>query len=387
LYDALVIGGGPVGSYVAKGLALKGHRVGVLEKKPEGIRDICCTGLISKNCYETYLSDTNLIIRQAKSAKVYSPSGKILGLNHQKDQAVLIERAKLDSVMAIEAQKHGAEYFYNRNVKNVLKLNDRMRVEYQNGVYSDFTDARVVVYAGGFNSLQNKIKPKKQPNFTIGAQIEVYHQNIEEIEIHIGKHIAPGFFGWLVPIDDKKALVGLMAGHNPDKYLKDFLALLAERGKITINGSVPTYRGITLEPPAKTHSDRFVVVGDAAGHVKPLTGGGIFFGLLCADIAIQNIDEALVQNDLRASKLASYEKEWRQKLNKELQLCRFAQGLYSRLNDRQIDWLFEFGNTSGIVNKISSSSNLDFDFHSKVIRKTAAPSNILKLLFTKHPLS
>ena len=178
----------------------------------------------------------------------------------------------------------------------------------------------------------------------------------------------------------KKALVGLMAKNTPNKYLKGFLSLLKERGKIEVDGDIPAYRGITLQPPKRTYGERFVVVGDAAGQVKPITGGGIYFGLLCADIAVNTIDKALKDNDLRAVKLAAYDKEWRNKLNKELRICRMARGMYSRLNNRQLDRIFDIGKDSGIVNEIITSEDLDFDYHGSIIRKAFSFPTISKLL-------
>ncbi len=220
----------------------------------------------------------------------------------------------------------------------------------------------------------------KPDNYTIGAQIEVHHRDIDGIELYTGNHIAPGYFGWLVPLDDKKALVGLMSKNSPNKYLRGFLSLLKEQGKIDVNGNAPAYRGITLQPRRRTYGERFVVVGDAAGQVKPLTGGGIYFGLLCADIAVDNIDRALKEDDLRASRLSAYEEEWKRKLGKELRICRLAQGFYSRLSNRQIDSLIDISNTSGIVDEIIDSNEFDFDFHSRIIRKAVNLRNISKLL-------
>jgi len=382
LYDAVIIGGGPIGSYIAKGLAAKGHSVGVLEKGSEDRGKICCTGIVSKNCYQTYLADKDLVLKHGRSAKVYSPSGKLINLNHKEDQAFIIDRNRLDSAIAADAVKSGADFLHNHTVKNLDALSDRVLVEYQNDIRSGFVEAKTVIIASGFNSgwfKQNKIK--KELSFTIGAQIEVYHRDIEEIEIYIGKHVAPGFFGWLVPLDDKRALVGLMTKNKPNKYLKDFLTLLDEQGKVSLNGDKPAYRGITLQPPERTYGERFIMVGDAAGQVKPLTGGGIYFGLLCADIAVKTIDRALNEDDFRAVKLAVYEKEWKQKLNKEMQICRFARAIYSKLNNRQLDRLIDISNTFGIVDEITASDELDFDFHSRVIRKATTLPMVSKLLW------
>jgi geranylgeranyl reductase family protein len=381
LYDALIIGGGPVGSYIAKGLAERGHTVGVLEKGSGENKKICCTGIISKRCYHSYLPDKNLIIKSGKSARVYSPSGKQLTISRDEEQAYIIDRSEMDSVMASVAEKAGVEYYHNHHVKNLNILKDRIRIDYEKDSRWQTIEAKMAVIACGFNSgLFQGTGIGKPYNYTIGAQIEVYHRGIGEIEMYTGKHISPGYFGWLVPLDDKKALAGLMSKDSPNKYLKDFLSLLKERGKIDVNGNAPAYRGITLQPRGRTYGDRFIVVGDAAGQVKPLTGGGIYFGLLCADIAIDSIDRALREDDLRASRLAAYEKEWKRKLGKELYICRLAQGFYSRLSNSQLDRLFDINNASGIVDEIIASNEFDFDFHSRAIRKAVNIRNILKLL-------
>ncbi len=383
MYDALIIGGGPVGSYIARGLAAKGHSVGVLEKDAGINKKICCTGIISKNCYQSYLADKDIILKKGKSAKVYSPSGKVLSLDHKEDQAYVIDRAALDFAMAADAVDAGAEYLHNCTAGKLEVFKDYICMDYQKGSRFYTSEAKMLIIACGFNSGLFKGTGNGKPlNYTVGAQIEVHHRDIGEIEIYTGKHIAPGFFGWLVPLDDKKALVGLMSRHTPNKYLKGFLSLLKEQGKIDVNGDMPAYRGITLQPPKRTYGERFIVVGDAAGQVKPLTGGGIYFGLLCADIAVNNIDKALKDGDLRAVKLAAYEKEWKKKLNKELRICRMARGIYSRLSNRQIDRIFDIGNGSGIIDEITASNELDFDFHSRVIRKAIAFPAISKLLLS-----
>ena len=381
MYDALVIGGGPVGSYIARGLAGRGHTVGVLEKSSGGHKKICCTGIISKKCYQSYFSGKDLIVNDGKSARVYSPSGKLLSISHNENQAYIINRTTLDFVMAADAENAGAEYLNNCNVKNLEILHDRICVEYQKGTQLKTVEARGVIIACGFKSgLFRGTGVTKPDNYTIGAQIEVHHRDVGEIEMYTGKHIAPGFFGWLVPLDGKKALVGLMSKHSPNKYLKGFLSLLKEQGKIDVNGDIPAYRGITLQPPQKTYGERFIVVGDAAGQVKPLTGGGIYYGLLCADIAVNNIDKALKENDLRAGKLAAYEKEWKSRLGKELRICRMAHAFYSRLNNSQLDNLFDISNATGIVDEIISANEFDFDFHSSIIRKSISFRTISKLL-------
>jgi flavin-dependent dehydrogenase len=45
-------------------------------------------------------------------------------------------------------------------------------------------------------------------------------------------------------------------------------------GKITSDEAEPNYGGVSLKPLTRTYGERLLVVGTAAGQVKPTTGGG-----------------------------------------------------------------------------------------------------------------
>ena len=70
LYDVAIIGGGPVGSRVADKMAGMGYRVVVVEQK-EGLGEpVCCTGIISQECVDTFEIDESVVVRKANSARV-----------------------------------------------------------------------------------------------------------------------------------------------------------------------------------------------------------------------------------------------------------------------------------------------------------------------------
>ena len=157
--------------------------------------------------------------------------------------------------------------------------------------------------------------------------------------------------------------------------LETWLQQLAEREKI-VSADVPfQYGGIPLKPLPRTFSDRVLVVGDAAGQVKPVTGGGIYFGLLCADIAADHLDRALRNGDLSARSLAGYERAWRQRLGKELKQGYFARRMYERLGYRTLDKLFRTVRDRGIAEALLEDPSLKFDWHGGALRR----------LVTRHP--
>ena len=87
MYDVLVIGGGPVGSYVAYKLAEMGYGVVVVEQKKRLGEQVCCTGIIGQECVSSFAVDDNVILRRVNSAKLFSPSGKWLRLRREQTQA------------------------------------------------------------------------------------------------------------------------------------------------------------------------------------------------------------------------------------------------------------------------------------------------------------
>ena len=145
------------------------------------------------------------------------------------------------------------------------------------------------------------------------------------------------------------------------------MSSLQAQGKVVSAEVELSYGGIPLKPLARTFSDRLLVVGDAAGQVKPTTGGGIYFGLLCADIVADTLHRALASDDLSARGLASYERGWRRKLGRELKVEYYARMFYERLNDRQIDRLFSIIKSNGIDEALLKAGDLSFDWHGEAL--------------------
>jgi digeranylgeranylglycerophospholipid reductase len=283
VYDVAVIGGGPVGSQVAYKLAGMGYGVVVIEQKEKLDGPVCCTGIISRECVDSFDIDESVIFRWVNSARLFSPSGRLLRLWRQEPQAAIIDRTGLNVALANRAQAKGAEYILDSRVRSVQAGNDRVRIETVRQGEKSALEGRVAVIASGFSPrFTAELGFGAVSDFVMGAQAEVKAAGIDEVEIYCGQEIAPSFFGWLVPTSPQKALVGLLSRHTPVPYLKKLMSSLVAEGRIGSDEAEVRIGGVPLKPLPRTCGQRMVTVGTAAGQVKPTTAGGIYFGLLCA---------------------------------------------------------------------------------------------------------
>ncbi|MFC1940829.1 geranylgeranyl reductase family protein [Chloroflexota bacterium] len=382
LYDVAIIGAGPVGSQVAYRLAEIGHGVVVVERKERLGEPVCCAGIISQECVNSFAIDESVVFRRVNSAKIFSPSAKLLSLWRREPQACIVDRAAFNVALANRAQGKGADYVLNSQVENIEVNKDRVRIEAasKEGGLNLF-EARAVVIATGFSAkLVEKLGLGKVGDFVTGAQAEVETTGVDEVEVYLGQEIAPGFFAWLVPTAPHKALVGLLSRRSPGLYLKRFMSSLLAQGKIASAEVKISYGGIPLKPLARTYSERLVVVGNTAGQVKPTTGGGIYYGLLCADMAANTLQQALKSDTLLARNLANYEEKWKKKLGQELKVGYWARKFYERLSDNQVDKVLGIIKSNGIDEALLKADYVSFDWHGRVVLRLIGHLALSKLV-------
>jgi len=248
--------------------------------------------------------------------------------------------------------------------------------------------ARAVILANGFRpKLPWKLGLGKIKSFLAGAQAEIEAKNVDEFEVYFGQGIAPGAFAWLVPTSKNKAYAGLLATSRAKLHLQKFLNNPICQGRITSREVKIEQKAIPVGTLARSYGDRVLVIGDAAGQVKPTTGGGIYFGHLGARIAAEVLHEALSSDNLTADQLSRYQKQWKSKMSKELSRGYWARWAYAKLSDRQIEGIFNVLDSSGMAEALLNSNNFSFDWHSRLILAVLRRSSAYPWLKIRHLLS
>jgi flavin-dependent dehydrogenase len=190
-----------------------------------------------------------------------------------------------------------------------------------------------------------------------------------------------------VPISTNKAYVGLLAKSRAKLYLQKLLNDLYRQGRITSEKAEIEQKAIPIGILPRSYADRLLVIGDAAGQVKPTTGGGIYFGHLGAKIAAKVLDEALRSDNLTSNQLSRYQRQWKARMGKEISRGYWARWAYAKLSDRQIDGIFNILDSGGMADRLLNSDSFSFDWHSRLILSVLRHSSTYPLLKIRHIVS
>ena len=214
------------------------------------------------------------------------------------------------------------------------------------------------------------------------------------MEVFLGQAYAPGFYAWLIPRLDGTAKLGLATKvGNPKELLEKLVRKhpIASRQLSKAKITRTTFHTITLGGPiVKTYSNGFLAVGDVASQVKPTTGGGVIFGLTCAEIAAEVTYQALQRNDFSSNYLQVYHRRCANKLKFDFSvMLRFRRFLDS-LSDQKLESLLRFFERIGLNNSLKNVEEIDFQ--GKLLLKIATkPSTfaaiayLLKLHLSANP--
>ncbi|MBI3743687.1 MAG: NAD(P)/FAD-dependent oxidoreductase [Chloroflexi bacterium] len=366
--DVLVLGGGPAGNNAALELSRRGHRVIVVDRRRD-LGDKLCTGIVSAECIKSFPAEPAHVRRAARSAMVFSPLGNTIHVERPEPQAYILDRVAYVASFAKRAQTAGATYLLEHTVESVDIHRDRVTVTVSNTAGARSMRARATVVACGFGSRVPAMAGLGSPkDFVTGAQVEVFAPNVPEVEVYVGRSYAPGFFAWTAPTSQGRALVGLMARRQAGELLDQLVERLKNEGKVNEAVRAPRKWGIPLKPISRTYGERVIAVGDAAGQVKPATGGGIYYSLLASRMAAETLDEALRKDDLRPKALSSYERSWKAVMRDDMEVAYAARRMLDTLGDNQVDYLMRKLGNSEAAQRLWESPSLSFDWHGRFIK-------------------
>jgi geranylgeranyl reductase family protein len=377
--DVIVVGAGPAGLLTARDLSASGFSTVVLEEHDTIGVPVHCTGVLGMDAFDELDLPRQTILQTAHAARFISADGSSLLIEHERVRAAIIDRGRFDVSLAEGAAGAGAEIRAGCRVERIDVKENGVTVSTAHGD----VQGRACVLACGANYRFNRQLGLGLPRlFVHSAQREVPFPAIDHVEVYLGRQVAAGGFGWLVPFRrgaETYARIGVMCEGRP----RDAFTELAERIRGRFDAPTgldePRVKVLPLAPVARTWSRRVLAVGDAAGLVKATTGGGIYFSLLSARIAAEVLGPALRDDRLSATRLREYEHRWRARLWPEIRAGLAFRAMASRLSDRTIDRVMELARVDGIVPLLKQTA--EFNWHGAAARSLLRHPSFRRVVF------
>lgn len=379
--DVAVVGGGPVGCHIADRLSRAGIDVHVFEEHNTIGEPVDCSGIIGTEAAEHLSLDASVRVGEIVSFLLVSPSGLEVRFEPASPLAIIVDRAAFDRSMAVSLHENGASVHLGTRVASIDLCNDRVELGIvkrfhgcrdtmgeSEGVRGVVSAAVVVLASGPRYRWQKRLGMGEPRDLIRTAQAEVAVHGLDGVRVLLGSGVAPGSFAWQVPFHRNGqmfARIGVSSRGPAGPFLDEILKRLREQGVLSETKRTIRSWVIPVSPIPRSYADRVIAVGDAAGQTKPTTGGGLYYGLLCAEEAAVTILEAFASGDFSAKTLRRYESRWKTKIGRELRIGRYFRRLGERLTDRDLDDIVRLLKTDGILATVRKKAS--FDWHKDVI--------------------
>lgn len=364
----MVVGGGPAGSTAAMGLAAD-HDVVIVEEHGVPGKPVQCAGLVTPRGVPSFAEES--VISSVRGARIHSPLGFVLTIESRSPRAHVLDRGVFDSLLFERAVSAGATPLTGSRVTSVHGTGQSIEVRSDVAGKSQTIEADVLVGADGHRSLCREASGLRPPRHLLrGIQVDLrgVDTDPEFVDLYLGSKVAPGFFAWAIPAGEV-CRVGLCTwgeDHLPSAYLKGLLSRpeFADATEVSkSSGRIP------LGPGRSATSGRIALVGDAACHAKPLSGGGAYTGIRGAEICAGVVDGFL--SDPEANPLSGYDPLWRDAFGTELNRAFRIRKVFLTLTDRKMDRALRMFDDPEVRGLIEETGDIDYP--------SALSKNVLKL--------
>jgi len=310
-YDVIIVGGGPGGSTAGYLLSKFGFQVLIVDKE-NFPRPKLCGGLLTQKTFrvlnrvfgetESSLTDKHILNFRADNYEIFYKDESMLN-KHSDIPFLFTDRRTYDSFLLEKAREAGAEIIEGEKVKAA----DLSTTEVVTSTGRRFR-SKFIVGADGANSIIRKELfsagrvDAREWGRNLATGLEVFVNRDETTKAVDHPMVFFGFvrwgYSWVFPNRDVIVVGsgGLNTANRSDllESFHNFLSSLnLNQGKVSRIAGHPVPYGNFLQRPV---SENFLLVGDAAGFVDPITGEGIFYAQRSAELAAWAIRECAHNN-------------------------------------------------------------------------------------------
>ncbi len=347
--DVLIVGGGPAGLAAAEAAASRGVRTVVLERQNEIGYPVHTSG-------GSWISDMKAL---AIPEYLYHPVTKVIfvsprrevSLHYNSAVACVVDVRGLYQHLAGRAIAAGAQVRVRHTVEQVVVEGERVvGVTAKNHVSQRLSlNAAVTIDASGVSrhiGVRTDMG-KAFHRYGYGAEYDLYapHYPQDELFLIMGGAFAPCGYAWAFPRGNGRVRLGVGVLH-PDSdedariYLDRIMRELPQfKDKFRAASPVEYHTGLF---PSEGPVERFsraglLLAGDAGGHGSTLVGEGIRFAIYAGQMAGAVAAEAINAGDTSAAFLTRFDKRWRTRFGRDMDIAYMINKHIASYSDAQWD--------------------------------------------------
>lgn len=348
----IIVGAGPMGCYTAQLLRKSGYQPILLEEHISVGKPIQCAGIVSTKLISLVQNSVSKdsIINQINEFFIQASRIGTFEISIPKI-ASIIDREKFDASLGKDLdirlgqtvsriEKDENAYVIHTNQEKIFTADILIGADGPDSIVRNFLLSQ---YDKDNHNHSFKL------NYYFGMQYQIRlnddNQMFSKDRVNVFFTDDIPFFIWVIPENNQVLRIGVISKHNK-KILDRFISEEKIHGEIidVITGKIP----IGWIP---TSYQNIALVGDAACQIKPLTGGGLSYGLQSAQILVDCINRG---------EIGQYDQRWKNLFGKEIRFGLKAREIYESLNREQRDRVFHlFKKNAHFIEQM-----IDFDHHS-----------------------
>jgi len=374
-YDIIIVGAGPAGCCSALSLQNSNLKIALLEKDEFPRHKICGDGVcdrsintlrtISQKYYDEFMAmETPQAI--SKTDLVYK--GKHHTLNF-KNFGYTCSRYEFDNFLfnLVKRDCTNINIIENTQIAHSERSNSGVILTDSKG--KTYEAPIVIIGNGAKSKIAEQLSGQAWDKSKNGVAIRAYYKGVtnmneDTIELHYKKEYFPGYL-WIFPLKNGEANVGF--GYHladADKHknkIQDILeewintdSKLKERFK---NATMISKMQGGLIPYNSNEfnciGNNYMITGDAANLIDPISGGGIGSAMYSGHIAALQAEKCCASKNFTIDEIKNYEILLKKRVEKEMRTRFKLQKIISK-NTWLLDIFAKLAASSSILNKISN---------------------------------
>ena len=374
-FDIAIIGSGPAGSSAALALKNSKARIALFDKNTFPREKICGDGLCDRSINVLRTIDENYFnefIQELTPLPIHKTDLVYKGRHHTlsfKNFGYTCKRSDFDAFLHNKVTRDCTHIHICNNtpIVSAQKQNNGIILHDKQG--NTYKAKMVIVANGAKSTIAQSLHKSLWNKSENGVAVRAYFENVADlslntIELHYKKEFFPGYF-WVFPMPNNIANVGFgcnITNKNlQEEAIKDIFHAWILKDPILKKRFTHAHMCSSLKGgliPYNTNNfacagDSYMITGDAASLIDPISGGGIGSAMLSGYFAAQVAEKSFTTQTYSYELTQEYESLLQNRISKEIKTRNTIQKGISKF-PFGLDVLAAMAKQSNVLQKVSN---------------------------------